>query len=543
MSNSFKNLAASLRSLSMRTSASPAQVFGWFVTAHLLLWTFFPAITSPNAPLDVIEGYGWGHEWVMGTYKHPPLQAWILEILALLTGRAFWAHFFISQVAVVIAFWAVWQTGRRIMGEKQALIGVLLLEGVIYYNFTSTEFNPNVLQLTFWALAGWSFHRAVKEHYLLDWLLLGVWSAAGLYTKYSTALLLAVFVVLIIQRPEARRCLKKPGPYLAVLVASLLFLPHMLWLTHHDFLPFTYVKDRLIAPGPATKFVTPPAFFPTFLLSPIVFTVGQILAMLPAILLFLTLDGQETGSGKLVVKDKFDRAFLVAITFAPMTLTLFMAIGFGFKIHDMWGAPFFNFAGLWAVMTFYPSGAIIRPRFTLGWLILFVVTALGVATANFLLPFITEKPGRLLFPGEELAKQISEGWHKQYTSPLAYAVGDTWPAGNVAYYAPERPHLFINGDTVISPWINMDDVKKQGAVVVWCELHCSRSDDDSHKDGKTVNKPLPDYMHTIFPEAIIQKSLEIPRQTDADVFPITFGWAIVPPAMVPPAAPSHQPAP
>lgn len=519
-----QSLANRIRSLTLLANKEPARLFWWFVIAHLVLWTALPSITSPNAPLDVIEGYAWGHEWLWGTYKHPPMQAWILEIFAILTGRAFWAHFLASQISVVIAFWAVWQTGRKILGESQAFIGVLLLEGIIYYNFTSTEFNPNVLQLTFWALAGYSFHRAVKEDHLISWLLLGVWAAGGLYTKYSTALLLAVFAVLVIQRPEARRCLKKPGPYLAALVTGLLLLPHLVWIYQNDFLPFTYVKDRLVASGPATKYVTPPAFFPTYLLSPLVFTVGQLLAMIPALLLLLMVDSSEETQAIPQQIDKFDRAFLTATTFVPMVLTLIMAIGFGFKIHDMWGAPFFNFVGLWAIMTFFPSGAVIKLRFTIGWMVVFLFTVLGVATANFLAPYITGKSSRIIFPGEELAKAATDAWHKNYVSPLRYVIGDTWPAGNIAYYAEERPHLFINADPIISPWIDQKNLKKSGGVVVWCEQYCSRND-----DGKSMNRPKPDYLDKQFPQAIIQKSLTIPRQTDADVYPVIIGWALIPP--------------
>ena len=520
----FKNLASNIRHLSANAQNKPSQIFWWFITAHLVLWTILPSITSPNAPLDVIEGYAWGHEWLLGTYKHPPMQAWILEIFATLTGRAFWAHFLASQLSVVIAFWAVWQTGRRILGEQQALIGVLLLEGVIYYTFTSTEFNPNVLQLTFWALAGWSFHRAVHDNHLMDWLLLGVWSAGGMYTKYSTALLLAIFVVLIIQRPEARRCLKKPGPYLTLLVFAVLFLPHFYWLLQHDLLPFSYVKDRLTAAGPATKFVTPPAFFPTFLLSPIVFTVGQILALLPAILLFLLVDEDETQPATVKTISKFDRAFLTASTFVPILLTLIMAAGFGFKVHDMWGAPFFNFVGLWALMQFHPTGATLKPRFIIAWLVIFLASSLGVGTGNFLAPYVTGKTSRILFPGEQLATMVTEGWKKYTDKPFNYVIGDTWPAGNIAYYAPSRPHLFINADATISPWINLDKLKTDGGVVVWCQQYCSRDD-----EGHSMNKPQPEYISKQFPNAVVQTPMEIARQTDADVFPVILGWAIIPP--------------
>ena len=510
-----------LRALPTLATTKPVELFWSFVALHLVLWTWLTDISSPNAPLDVIEGYAWGREWLLGTYKHPPMQAWILEIMATLTGRASVAHFLASQLSVVIAFWAVWQTGRRIMGEAQALIGVLLLEGVIYYNFTSPEFNPNVLQLCFWALAGWSFHRAVRDNRLIDWILLGVWAAGGMYTKYSTALLLGVFVVLVIARPEARRCLKKPGPYLAVGVALLLFLPHVMWLMQHDFLPITYVKDRLQVNEPATRYLKhPPEFFPTFLLSPIVFIVAQILALLPACILFLALDKAPRGAHFKKI-DNFDRTFLFSITFVPMILTLAMAIGYGFKIHDMWGAPFFNFVGLWAVAKFYPEGARMRPRFFITWAIIFFAGLLGCAGNNLLSPYITLKPMRVHFAGKAMSRQIEEVWHERFHRPLKYAIGNTWGAGNIAYYARERPHLFINADPEISTWIDEADVKKEGGVIVWCIDNCVSGN---------VNR-MPEFVPKKYPQAEIQPNLEIRRQTEADIAPVIIGWAIVPPTL------------
>jgi 4-amino-4-deoxy-L-arabinose transferase-like glycosyltransferase len=514
----MSTLVSTLRTIPVQATVKPERVFWIFIVLHLVLWTTLPAITSPNAPLDVIEGYAWGREWLWGTYKHPPMQAWILEILATVTDRASWAHFLGSQLAVIIAFWAVWDTGRKIMGETQALIGTMLLEGIIYYNFTSTEFNPNVLQLTFWALTAWSFYRAVKNNHVLDWFLLGIWGAAGLYTKYSTALLLGVFVVMIATRPEARRCLKKPGPYIAALTTILLFLPHMYWLQQHDYLPFTYLHDRLQSSGPATKFVTPPDFFPTFLMSPIVFVIAQILALLPATLLFLFLKKQGQNAPKQKIISNFDRAFLAAVTFVPMTLTLLLSMCFGFKIHDMWGAPFFNFAGLWAISKFYPEGARMNLRFFSAWVIIFFAGVFGFAGTNYLTPYINLKPLRIHFAGRAVAETVDRAWHEHYNEPLKYVIGNTWGAGNVAYYAHERPHLYINGDPGISTWIDPEDVKKHGGVIVWCMDYCI-----GHGEA------TPEYIHTSFPQAQIQEPLKVLRKTDAEIPPVVIGWAIVPP--------------
>ena len=144
----------SLRAIIAYISQTPPRLFWAFALTHLVLWTAIPSLVSPNMPLDVIEGYAWGKEWLIGTHKHPPMQAWILETLFQATGRSRWVPYLASQLCIITAFWAVWQTGRRIAGEKAGLIGAMLLEGIIYYNFTSPEFNPNVLQIPFWALAG-----------------------------------------------------------------------------------------------------------------------------------------------------------------------------------------------------------------------------------------------------------------------------------------------------------------------------------------------------------------------------------------------------
>ena len=50
------------------------------LAAHVTLWIVAPLIGFSSPPLDVVENLSWGREWVLGTYKHPPLQAWLTEI-------------------------------------------------------------------------------------------------------------------------------------------------------------------------------------------------------------------------------------------------------------------------------------------------------------------------------------------------------------------------------------------------------------------------------------------------------------------------------
>ncbi len=499
----------SLRSFINYLTANPARLFWSFAVSHLVLWTVIPALVSPNAPLDVIEGYAWGREWLMGTYKHPPMQAWCLETLLFLTGRAPWAHFLASQIAVMAAFWAVWQMSRRIMAENVALIGALLLEGVVYYNFTSTEFNPNVLQLPFWALIGLFFHRAIKEDQLKDWLLLGLWSACGLYTKYSTSLLLLVFAGLLVLHPEARRRLSGKGPYMAVLVTFLLFLPHIVWLFHNDFLPIDYISSRIERSAGSQH-----------LAHPLQFLMSQILVILPMMILLPAVVTKKTFSlSSSDDLEPFDHHFLNVMVFGPFLILLFISL-IGVKVRDMWGTPLWGYMGLWVINR--PHVAFSKKnlrRFTYAWLTVFAVTLFGYAGWAVYYPYLTHTVERIHFPGRALAMQIDDVWHREENAPLLYVIGDTWPSGNVAYYAPERPHVLIKGDYTISPWIKPEDIQRYGAVLTWCIENCAHHN---------YAEQMPDYIRD-FPQAKIQNPIILPRQTGAKVPPVTVGWAILPP--------------
>jgi 4-amino-4-deoxy-L-arabinose transferase-like glycosyltransferase len=501
------------RKLLLEAKLHPGRAFWIFAFTHLVLWTAVSSLTSPNAPLDVIEGYAWGHEWPLGTYKHPPMQAWILQILAVVTDRAPWAHFLASQLAVITAFWAVWQTARRITDETAALVSVLLLEGIIYYNFTSTEFNPNLLQLPFWALIGWSFHRAVKDNRLTDWLLLGLWSAGGLYSKYSTALLLGCLGVLMISHPQPRRRLNNMGPYLAFLTAFILFLPHLLWLFEHNFLPFIYASHQLTEPEVHRYFI------PKYILSPLFLLSGQFLALLFFTLLFLVLSAGDV-SRESQEADSFDLSFIKFVTEGPFFLTFLTAIFMGFRVHDMWCTPFWNFVGLWGVIRFHPVlSARTLTRFMWAGSLVFFSALLIYAGNNILYAYVASRPQRVQFPGHKLATRITDEWHSHYNIPLRFVIGDVWPAGNAAYYSKDWPSTFISGDAEANPSINFADVKKAGGVIVWCARYC-------------VGEPsvdIPNFVREKFSGAQIQEPFSLPRQTGAAVKPVKIGWAILAP--------------
>ncbi len=138
------------------------QIFRWFVLAHLVVWTATATLTKPNPPIDVVEQVFWGHEWQLGYTKHPPLPSWICGAVAAVTGRALWAQYMLPQLAVVLAFWAVWRLARRILAPHAALLSVCLLECCPFYTCKCEALNNNYALYPTWALAVLLLDRALR---------------------------------------------------------------------------------------------------------------------------------------------------------------------------------------------------------------------------------------------------------------------------------------------------------------------------------------------------------------------------------------------
>ena len=138
----------------------------------------------------------------------------------------------LAQAAVVAAFWLVWATALPLVGARRALVAVLIVDGLHFFQYQAAKFNHDVIQLPFWALAGYAFHAALKHGRVLHWCLLGIAIGLSLWAKY--------FVVVWRFRSRcsccsttrrARQWLRTPGPWVAAVIAlAIMALPHLIWL-------------------------------------------------------------------------------------------------------------------------------------------------------------------------------------------------------------------------------------------------------------------------------------------------------------------------
>ena len=60
--------------------------------------------------------------------------------------------YFLSQICIVVTFWAVFALGRAIVGTPHAAMAVMLMAGIAVLSVPTPEFGPAVLATPLWAL-------------------------------------------------------------------------------------------------------------------------------------------------------------------------------------------------------------------------------------------------------------------------------------------------------------------------------------------------------------------------------------------------------
>ena len=492
----------------------PRDAFWLFVSVHVALWTLLPALAYTSPPLDVVEGYGWGHEWQLGYIKHAPLPAWLLEAAYQATGGGVWTAYLLSQLCVAATLIAVWRLSEPMVGPMGALFAALALEGVVYFTVLTPEFNHNVLQMPLWAWASVHFHRALTRTGARYWLFLAAEVALLIYTKYSGALLILVFALIAVTTAQGRAALKTRWPYLSALLALLLALPHLIWLIQSDFATVAYAFDQQEAASFAGRLFYSGKFLAAQLMD-------HAPLFLVAALATLSLRQPAAAREPLVVplarQSRFDRVFVAWIALAPVLIATLMALFLGIRFRTVWGAPMFAFSGLGLLLLAGETPVVRRPRACALLLIAYTLAIPVLHTAGqWVTPWLDRKPHRTIWPAETIAAAFSAAWTQQTGRPLAIVAGHSWLAGLIGLYGPDRPSVMAEASAALNPWIDVAAISANGALIVW-----------PIRDGAPAG--IPDAYRLGGASAEVRPPLTFAWPLGLPIAPIVVGWAVVPP--------------
>jgi len=165
----------------------------------------------------------------------------------------------------------------------------------------------------------------------------------------------------------------------------------------------------------------------------------------------------------------FDQVFLWMTAAGPFVLSVLFVLFSGGEVLGSWLTPYFIASGLLLVMLWNPKSDRMSFRYFLAALGGFSILLCFYFGYEYLYkrPYLWNRLSFNVYPGREAADLITAQWRETYGTPLPCVVAPRTEACNLYYYSPDRPEVFFDGDPRLSPWIDVNKVRKTGAVMVW----------------------------------------------------------------------------
>jgi hypothetical protein len=310
--------------------------------------------------------------------------------------------------------------------------------------------------------------------------------------------------------PVARRTLRTPGPWVMALAFLVVIAPNLKWLIDTGFMPMRYVDARAKV---ATHWYQTITF-------PLQWTASQLFFLAPAIgLIALALAGGPRPPRLDDEASAFARRYVTMLALGPFAVTTLMAIVLGRLPVAMWGYPLWSFAPLAALLWLGPVREPARlKRFAAGFIVVFVAMPLAYLIVEGFEPLVRDRPKATQFPGRQLAETVTRRWREKFATPLPYVGGGEFATNNIAVFSPDRPRVVVHADVTLSPWVDRDDLRRRGAVLVW-------------EDGQIDAAGLAQ-LRSAYPGLAVQEPLTLPRRTFVErgkLRPVRVHFAIVPP--------------
>jgi 4-amino-4-deoxy-L-arabinose transferase-like glycosyltransferase len=341
-----------------------------FTSLRLLL-----AAVTPLLPQEAYY-WSWSRHLAASYFDHPPLASWMIALSTAVFGSTV---FGIKSAAVV------WALGWNLLwlrlildmyGDRRlAFWSLLALNLTLVYEAYGIGPTPDGPLLFGWVGTIWAVWCASASGRSRWWLLAGAFAGLGMLGKYAAVLLLPAVLLYLATSSSHRIWLRRPGPYLAVLVAIGMFVPVLLWNADHEWVSFTFQSSKRIGQMDAFK----PRYF-------VVLLATQLLLVTPW-LFGLSLTALWRAAREAIAFTADERTRLLLFS-AAVPLVFFTAVSFRSLVKVNWLAPAYWSLIILGVHQLLARGASLsRLVWGLGSSAVFVLVALVLAvTPN--LPFI-----------------------------------------------------------------------------------------------------------------------------------------------------------
>jgi 4-amino-4-deoxy-L-arabinose transferase-like glycosyltransferase len=227
---------------------SPRQ---WLAVAALVAaLTAMRVIYAGAMELRTDEAYywTWSKESVLSFLDHPPMIAWFIRFGTAIFGDTNLGVRFAGVLAMLVTQLLLADIVRRVTHDIRAVVfAVLMPEAALYYGLLMAKVSPDVALIPFAVAMLWALVRLVESDDGRWWLAAGLFAGLALLSKFTAVMLVPAVLAFMVVPAWRRRWLLSPYPWLAALIAIVVFLPVLIWNAQHDWASFRFQFVRASA--------------------------------------------------------------------------------------------------------------------------------------------------------------------------------------------------------------------------------------------------------------------------------------------------------
>ena len=207
----------------------------------LAIWVLADLLQAFFTPVHADEAYYalYGRFLDWGYYDHPPMVA-LLTAFSSLFFKGTLSIRFMTVLLHGVTVWLVWKSlCDKMLTARDVWVFFAVAVSLVMFSIYGFITTPDVPLLFFTALFFYLYKQYLSRPTWPLALALGVTFAAMLYSKYMAVLVIGFLAISNI------KLLKDIRLWVAVLLAALLFVPHIIWQMHNEFPSFQYhLLDR-----------------------------------------------------------------------------------------------------------------------------------------------------------------------------------------------------------------------------------------------------------------------------------------------------------
>jgi 4-amino-4-deoxy-L-arabinose transferase-like glycosyltransferase len=223
----------------------------WLAVAALIVALTALRVTYASLiDLRTDEAYywTWSKENVLCFLDHPPMIAWFIRFGTAIFGDTNLGVRFAGILAMLVTQLLLADIVRCVTHDVRAIVlAVLMPEAALYYGLLMAKVAPDVALIPFAIAMVWALVRLEESGDPRWWLAAGVFGGLAMLSKFTAVMLIPAVLSFMLVPDWRRRWLLSPYPWLAALIAVVVFLPVLIWNAQHDWASFRFQLVRATA--------------------------------------------------------------------------------------------------------------------------------------------------------------------------------------------------------------------------------------------------------------------------------------------------------